>query len=253
MVVIGGFLVVLVAGMVVSSRQGRRDRVVVLGLGVLALYLVTALGGLAFVPGLFAAAPVAVVALTVRPKRPAGAYPLAVAVGALPLVWAFQYLGGALPQWGGRYALPSCLLLVAVGAGVLATERRELLVGVLALSLLVTATGELWLRQRSQEVDRTFRALVARPEDVLVARDGFFVREGGPAYGERRWLTAPTDRDVLDAAHVVQAEGLSTFAVIDGQPGAGRAIGPALLTGTDHADFLGITIYLHSYRLPGLR
>jgi hypothetical protein len=249
MLVVGGFLALLVVGMVVSSRQGRADRMRILGAGALALYLVTAFAGLGFVPGLFAAAPVALVALTVRPRSPSGAYPLLVALCALPVVWAFQYLGGALPQWGGRYTLPSCLLLVALGAGVLAREARPLAVGVIALGLLVTVTGELWLRHRSEEVDRAFRVLVARPEDVVVARNAFFVREGGPAYLERLWLTAPGPGDVEDAAHVVSAKGLRTFLVVDETPTAPSRVGAARLTHTDRLAVLGSAIYLHSYDL----
>ena len=55
--------------------------------------------GLGFLPGMFVASPLAAagLAVLVRDRRllPVGA----IAVGALPLVWLFQYSGGAFPQW----------------------------------------------------------------------------------------------------------------------------------------------------------
>ncbi len=38
---------------------------------------------------------------------------------ALPLVWAFQYLGGANPQWAGATRSSSCIILVALGVAAL--------------------------------------------------------------------------------------------------------------------------------------
>ena len=98
---------------------------------------------------------------------------------ALPLVWGFQFLGGANPQWAGRYALSSCIILVALGVAALQLVGSTIRWGVLALSLLVTMTGVLWLRERSHSFDDLFVTLVDRPEDVVIARNGFFIREGG--------------------------------------------------------------------------
>ena len=248
--VVGGALLALLAGVVLSARHGRDDRAVICGIGAGAVLLVTTVTALGFVPGLFAAAPIAVVALVTRPRTTAAAYPLVVALVTLPLVWAFQYVGGADPQWAGRYALPSCLLLVALGAAHLVGERRAVLVAMVALSLFVTTSGELWLRHRSQSVDQTFAALVQRPEDVLIARDGFFVREGGPAYLERRWLTAADDSSLDLAVQVVREAGLRTFAIIDEWPDAPRTFDGATLRGTDERSFLSTRLYLHSYALP---
>ena len=51
------------------------------------------------------------------------------AVVALPLVWFFQYSGGAGPQWGARYTLLSGALLL-VAATVVLEGRRAAFVGV---------------------------------------------------------------------------------------------------------------------------
>ena len=115
---------------------------------------------------------------------------LAVAVGALPLVWAFQYLGGADPQWAGRYVLELCIILVALGVAALQHAGSAIRWGVLALSRARDRDGLLWLRRASHSVADLFADLVDRPEDVVIARNGFLIREGGPAYSQRLWLTA---------------------------------------------------------------
>ena len=65
--------------------------------------------GLGFLPGMCRASPLAAagLAVLVRDRRllPVGA----IAVGALPLVWLFQYSGGAFPQWGAATcSSPGC-------------------------------------------------------------------------------------------------------------------------------------------------
>jgi hypothetical protein len=248
MLLIGACSAGLVVGAVLAARRGRPTWVLPLLLAAAGVQVASLASGLGFVPGMFAAAPIALVGLVTLPRSTTTAYPLVVAVAALPFVWAFQFLGGALPQWGGRYALASCILLVAVGAGALAVEGRALRVGLVALSLLVTGSGVLWLQERSREVDRFFDELVARPEDVVVVRNGFFIREGGPAYVERRWLSAVREEDVARAAEVVAASGLTTFATLDTTEQASPVPG-ARLEGTDRLTLLGDPYYLHTYEV----
>jgi hypothetical protein len=249
-VVVGGIFVGLVAGAVVASRRGRPD----VGRGLLvaaaALHLVLILQGLGFVPGMLIAAPLAVVALATRPTTRAGSYALAVAVGSLPLVWAFQYLGGAFPQWAGRYALPSCLLLVTLGVVALPSLERSVQIGIVVLAALVTASGVGWLSERSHAVDRWFEQAAARPEEVLIVRNGFFVREGGAASTERRWLTAVSKADLDVAVGVVDGAGLHTFGTVDEAADAPARLDGARLVGTDATRLLGGTLYIHRYELP---
>jgi hypothetical protein len=246
------FAALVVAALVYSRRSKER---VAAGLLVVAgaLQGLAILSGLNFVPGMLVAAPIAVVGVVWWPRAGSvGArYSLAVAVTSLPLVWLFQFLGGAGPQWAGRYALSSCILLVALGVAALhRSDSRVLAVGLIGLSALVTTSGVLWLAERSHAVDDYFEMLVRRPEDVVVVRNGFFVREGGPAYGERRWLTAVTDADLRAAVVVVAAAGERSFAVLDDRVTAPDAIGPARLVSTDRTTLVGTDLYLHSYQLP---
>jgi hypothetical protein len=247
--VLGLLLAGLVAGAVWLATHDQTDRARLAVAAAVVLAVLRMAGGLGFVPGLLVAAPVAAAALAVRPQRGAHTYLLVVALGALPLVWAFQYLGGALPQWGDRYALPTCTVLVALGAAALPPLDRVVRAGVVALAVLVTASGVAWMHERSHGVDRWFEEATARPEDVLIARNGFFVREGGAASADHRWLTAVSDADLRYAVGVVAEAGLHTFAVVDEDPAAPARLAGAALQGTDATDLLGARLYLHSYRL----
>lgn len=246
---VGGALALLLVMAVLVSRRGSGSAPVVFLALAFVLHLSALAGGFGFVPGMIAAAPLAVVGLLVRPGTTGVRYAVAVAVGALPIVWAFQFIGGALPQWAGRYALPSCILLVAVGAAALAAESTQLRLGMLALSALVTTSGVLWLRERSHEMQRLFAELVHRPEEVIVVRNGFFIREGGAAYSQRLWLTAVTDSDLDRAVEVVEKSNHTTFAVLDEQVDAPLDLDGARLIGTDRLRVVGVALYLHSYDL----
>ncbi len=138
---------------------------------------------------------------------------------------------------------------MAAGVTVLPALDRAVRVGIVALAVLVTASGVAWLSERSHAVDRWFEAAAERPEDVLIARNGFFVREGGTAGTARRWLTAVGDEDLRLAVGVVADAGLRTFAIVDEAPEAPPTLGGARLVGTDVTHFLDATLYLHSYDL----
>ena len=139
-------------------------------------YLVRFGGGLGFVPGVLTAAPFAAVGVFLGWKR-ALRLPTVIACVALPLVWAFQYSGGAGPQWGGRYELVSGALLVVVGVVALAGRRRAL-AAVLGLSLFVTAFGVTWLSVRSHGVAAAFETIVARDDEAVISAETHVFREG---------------------------------------------------------------------------
>lgn len=248
-VVLGGMLVTGLVAAVVGDRLGN-ERLLLVGLsGSVGLHLATLLSGLGFVPGLVAAAPIAIVGVLRPSPTRAGRYVRFAALAALPVVWAFQYLGGALPQWGGRYALTTATLLVALGAGALAGSGRLLRWGLLGLAGLVTLSGALWLSERSHEMDRLFDELVDRPEDVVVSRNGFLIREGGPAYTERLWLTAIDEVAMAEAARVVERSGHDTFAVLDQDPAPPGRIGTFTLTSTTETSVVGVRLFVHAYAL----
>jgi hypothetical protein len=246
---LGGLTAALVAGAIVLDRRGDATRArVVLGMAV-ALHLITVLGGLGFVPGLLAAAPVAIGGLLLIPGSASGRYAWCVAVVALPIVWAFQFLGGAGPQWGDRYGLATSAILVTLGVVGLAAVGRTSQIGIIGLGALVTLTGVLWMHERTHSFDRLFDQLVERPEDVIVSRNGFFIREGGAAYSERLWLTAVTDADLDFAASVIDRAGYDTFGVLDEDRTAPAHVAGAELTGTTEVTVVGVPLYLHSYAL----
>jgi hypothetical protein len=141
----------------------------------------------------------------------------AVALAAIPFVVFFQFRGGAAPQWGGRYLLPSGLLLAVLGwAGLSsAAVQRNVLRGVGALAAGVTAFGLVWMSVRTHDIDRAMATLHRRPEPVLVFSPYFLAREGGARYGEKRWLTLSPQGDAPFASSVLQEAGVTTFASVD--------------------------------------
>ncbi len=88
---------------------------------------------------------------------------------ALPLVWLFQFSGGAVPQWGGRYVLTSGLVLAAVGIGVSGLLDRWVRNVLIGLSVGVAVFGLAWMSHRTHEVGRAARevAAVDGPDRVL--------------------------------------------------------------------------------------
>jgi hypothetical protein len=175
--------------------------------------------GLGFMSGLLVASPFAVVGAFLGWRR-STAYPLMVAVAALPMVWAFQYSGGAGPQWGGRYELMSGALLAIVG--IVTIERNRMaLIAVVTMSALVTAFGLAWLSQRSTTVASGMETLLARHDQAVISLDAHALREGGDFYlPARHWLTATSGDDLREAVSIVAKAGDGEFALVadDGTP-----------------------------------
>jgi hypothetical protein len=236
----GAALVVLVLVAVALARDPRPERrrfAMVAGAGAVVLYVLRFATGLGFVPGLFAAAPVAIVGLLGLWRGARARIVTVIALGSLPIVWLFQYLGGAGPQWGGRYILTTGLLLTTVGVVVLARAPRTAAATVLAVAVGVTTFGLVWVSVRTHQVAHTEAALARRPEPVLVSAVAHLAREGGAYAGvvrDHRWLTLGDPSQLPDAAGIVRAAGFTTFALVQ-EHGQGRA--PAVagwtMTGTD--------------------
>jgi hypothetical protein len=203
---VGALAVLLVAYAVwrfASSKPHEQRMGAVALVAAFVLYLVRFADGLDFVPGVLSASPLAAVGVTmgwtVRRWRVAGA----LALLALPVVWVFQYSGGANPQWGGRYVLVTGTLLVVGAAVVLPLLPRASRVALIALAVVVTAGGLAWLSQRSHTVADAFAVLRSDDGTVLVSRESHLLREGGAFYGaDQRWLTATTPRDLRFAAEI---------------------------------------------------
>jgi hypothetical protein len=189
--------------------------------------------GLGFVPGVLTACPFAAVGLLAGWRRGLR-LPTAIAVGALPLVWAFQYSGGAGPQWGGRYELLTGVLLAVVGITVVQSSRRAL-AAVALVSVLVTGFGVAWLSARSHGVVHATEAVLDRDDQMVISRDAHFFREAGAFYDpSRHWLTATTPAQLRAAVQIASASGATEFALIDDVPAvAPPKLGGYTRTGSD--------------------
>ena len=193
----GAAVVAMIVIIVWGASNGRssqpREKRVLVGFALLVggLYVVRVSQGLGFVPGLFAAAPIAAVALALGWAPWKRRVLTAVAVGALPFIWLFQYVGGAAPQWGGRYELPTTMLLVVVGIVALESLPRWIGRSLIAVSVVITSFGVLWLGQRSHSIGDAMAKIDRLQQPVVVSDVAHLFREGGASYDtDRRWLTA---------------------------------------------------------------
>jgi hypothetical protein len=216
--IFGALVVVLVAygALRLSAPDGRGERVGAVVLGVAAaMYLVSFADGLGFVPGMLSASPLAAAGVaigwSVRRWRMVGI----VALVALPMVWMFQFIGGANPQWGGRYVLVSGTLLVVGAAVLLPLLGRAARIGLVAIAVLVTASGVAWLSQRSHHVADAMQAIEVSDGSVVVSREAHVLREGGAFYDpDDRWLTATSGRDLARAAEIASAVGAPSMRLL---------------------------------------
>ncbi len=214
--VFGAALTAALAYLVWCSWR-RRDRVlsVVLATIVGFIYLYRFRDGLGFVPGLVATTPLAVAAVVLGWNRRSARPFLALALVPLPLVFFFQFPGGAAPQWGGRYILTTGTILAAVGVACLPRLEQWVRRFLISLSVAVTVFGLAWLSVRSHEVAAAADVLEARPEAVLIQPQGFVAREFGATYGRKDWLSTAGPDDLPYAAQVALDAGAPTFALVD--------------------------------------
>ncbi len=195
-----------------SPADDRPRLLVVVALVPAFLYLSTSFG---FVPGLFMTAPGAIAGAVLGRHGP-GSPVVWGAIASLPVVWAFQYTGGAGPQWGGRYTLMSSFVFTVTGAKVLPAMDRVVR-GVLVFgSVAITVFGLVWMSVRTHDVADAGRTLRDRGDQVVVASRtaGFLPREFVPSIAERRWLKVTDDRDLERASEIVSAVGDDDFAVL---------------------------------------
>lgn len=242
-VVLGVLLVAAVASAVAFGQRVPRDRLRFVVVGLACFTVLTTAPGLGFVPGLFAAFPIAAAALAWNRVPGPARITAAAAITALPVVWAFQYIGGAGPQWAGRYVLPTTLLLGVVGVVALGSREvpRAIAAVVAAMSVAVSLFGALWLWERSHEVATLFDRIVAVQDEALIARNKFFLREAGPVVLDHRWLSAPEPDDLDGPAEVLRRAGVATFSVLQTLGDPEPRIDGATVTRTDRIDALGTT------------
>lgn len=246
-VALGAVAVVLLGWSVLEVRRhpdARLPRILAVVVG--AVYLLRFAQGLGFVPGLLVAAPLAVVGLVLG--WPRARLPLLMVLVPLPLVWGFQFTGGAVPQWGGRYMMPTALVAVAVGASQLSTVPSWARRSVVGLAAVVTAFGVLFVSFRTHEVARAAETMAARPEPALVSGLAFWIREAGDVSVGRHWLSAPHPEDRQRAADVLAQRGFDSFAYVDlAEVGAPPLDGWQAAGSTDET-WLGIPFRITTYR-----
>ncbi len=129
---------------------------------VLSLYIIVWRSGLGFIPGLLTASPLAAVGFFLCWKQRRAWPVVAIALVSMLGVWLTQYLGGAGPQWGGRYLLVSGVLLAVLGVVGLARAPLGAQAAFVAIAVLVTGLGLAWTSRRTHYVARGFERLVAR-------------------------------------------------------------------------------------------
>ncbi len=203
--VLGGLIVACVAVAVWSFR--RADDHIPLAAscavaGALFFYLVGFSGGLGFVPGMLSASPFAAVGFVFGWRKDVRIV-TAMAVLALPLVWSFQYSGGAGPQWGGRYTLLSGG--IAPGRGDCGARRSSRRAG---RDRTAGGTGD---RLRSHLALGAFELggapierIVDRHDQAVISGEAHVLREGGAFYEpSRHWLTATSTRELHQAVQIV--------------------------------------------------
>jgi hypothetical protein len=197
-----------------SSDPARRRFGAVALAGAGLVYLVTFAGGLGFISGLLTASPLAVAGVVALARRGPGANWGLVAVAALPLVWAFGWVGGANPQWGGRYVLTSSVLLAVLGIIHLAGARR-VLAAMTVLAAVVTAGGVAWLSQRSHGIADAMAVVHDRDDPAVISTVAHLLREGGAFYEpDRRWLTATDRTELRRAVDIVERSSMEEFTLL---------------------------------------
>ncbi len=248
-IVLGMTLVVLIAFVALRLIRSELIALACVGLIVAAYLLRMFADGWGFVPGALVAAPVAALGAVAAWRQRASLIPLLVALLVLPVVWRFEFPGGAVPQWGGRYVLPTMLLLVVVGCSCLGAVDRRLAATLVALSVLITGVGVGWLSVRSHDVNEVRVDLEARGDRVLISTLGFFLRELGSAELDHRWLRADVPADLAGAARVAADSGASEIDVlgVDDSSATAPALGGWTLTRTDKYRWLGAEFRIDEY------
>jgi hypothetical protein len=212
-----GALIVVCVAIGVRSLLRAQDAIPISASAPLAaalfLYLVGFSAGLGFVPGLLTASPFAAVGLLVGWRADVRIVTV-MAVVALPVVWVFQYSGGAGPQWGARYTLLSGALLL-VAATVVLEGHRAALVAACLVAALVTGFGLTWLSVRSHWAAHGIEQIVDRHDQAVISGEAHVLREGGAFYDpSRHWLTATDDAERRQAVDIVHDAGATEFAYV---------------------------------------
>ncbi|MEM1334870.1 MAG: hypothetical protein AAGG08_15580, partial [Actinomycetota bacterium] len=168
-------------------------------------------------PGLAATTPVAACGVARVWRDPDRRVVGAIAVAAMPLVWAFGYTGGAGPQWGGRYLLlTGALLLAAAPTVVSGPVARRRMQRIAALGALVTLVGVSFTIQRTHSIADAMRELADRDEPVLLFDSAHRSREGGALVLDEQWWATPDEATRAEAGRLLLDLGVERTAIVGG-------------------------------------
>ncbi len=255
----GLFFVLLVLVAAQATGRVRLSRLLqnVLLAALAALAVLRLLTEPAFVPGMFAAAPLGVLGLLWRPTG-AGRLLKVTALCSLPAIWLLSWRGDLVAQWGGRYLLVSGALLVVLG--VVAAERigwRTPGVSVLVgLTMVASLGGLAFHAYRTSEVAAGIAAIerAAAPDAVVLSTVTHLGREAGATYGRRRWLTY-SEADLPTGARLARRGGAEQVVVVwfaaDAEDITDRLAGSLPLIDAVERPLLGDTLYIRTYSLRG--
>jgi hypothetical protein len=255
-ILIAATLVGLLVMLGLRAERPRSDRFVIeaglVAIGCLVLADLFA-GGLGFVPGLAATAPVAVLGATRCWSDPDHRFVAAIALGSLPLVWALQYTGGAGPQWGGRYILTTGALLIVLATVTFTSESaHRVLAGTAIAGAVITLIGVVWTIHRTHEFADAVGDLAAREEPALVFHDPFLAREGGADVISEQWLAATGAEARAEAVEVLGELGIHEVGFVDLDDGSDiRSLPGWRLAGNDRVQLID-ELYLRvtTWRAP---
>lgn len=183
MVLAAAFVMALVAIGAVLAGADPSPRTVRVLVAIGGVALLAALIDPGFVPGMLTAAPVAVVGLfACAPRVVAPMRVLCIgALLALPAIWALQWTGNLVAQWGSRYQLLSGALLTVCGAVLVGSRLRTFAASAaIAAALTVGTMGLFWHVERTHTISAVLDDVMQVPCDgVLISAQPFLLREGG--------------------------------------------------------------------------
>lgn len=255
---LGALIVFGLAAVVWFARRGDSPRLRIAAVVTVAAFATRLGSGLSFIPGVVPVWPVAIggAVMVWRPRHRAGAsstpwWPAflgAIGLLAAPVIWITQYAGMPGAQWGGRYLFASALVLGAVAVAGASTVPRAVRAGAVVLSIAVTASGVLYLRDRTHVAAATFDELVRLDADVVVSTVPFLFREAGAVYTpERRWLTAADAESLSRAAAIAGGRGGARLAVVTEAGGAAPELAGYRATGAERLPWVGRDLAVRYY------
>jgi len=247
---LGSLMVVGLLATTWYASRSRHDGRARCAAGIVAIAFAARLAsGLSFIPGLVPVWPLAgagaVLGVVHRERRLLAT----IAIVAMPIVWITQYAGMPGAQWGGRYLFATGLMLAAIATAGASTTARSLRLGAVVLSAAVTASGVLYLRERTHDAAAAMDPLVAIDADIMISTVPFLFREVGAVYSpERRWLTA-VDREALGrAAALAGGRHATTIAVVQEIDDAAPGLDGFELEATQALPWVGRDLAVLHYR-----